>query len=472
LLQTVTLTIKMSQETNKNQEEKKKRIRKIPSKFQDFDTSKKPTTKEEEEEGELFQVKDINEEKKNENENGIKKQTKMVNKKSLLERLKKTVSNVKETNIIETKEEKNNETIEEKPIIKEEVKTKSKPVKVTEKRKKETENETETETDPEFKIIETPKKEDKKEKRPQRKKVKFDEDKSDLKPQLQQCFKILQDIKKDQWSWPFAEPVDIVALNIPDYYNVIKFPMDLKTIEKKLFSNKYEKVEDFATDMRRIWSNCYTYNAPTTDISLMAKKLDNVFEEKIKKLLETTESTILKKIVEVEEEKEEKKEEVVNKKKKPIKVQSNPSSNINNITSLSSSMDSRQMPFEEKKKLSNNISRLDSNKLAKVVEIIQSRAPRASSQATETEIEIDLDKLDNVTLRQIEKYVKQSLTKSRGSSNKKSTTTNVQIKKKENKQNEETESSESSSAEETNSDTDEENNNSAPVPITQGKTTN
>ena len=32
--------------------------------------------------------------------------------------------------------------------------------------------------------------------------------------------------------WPFAIPVDPVALNIPDYFDVIKQPMDLGTIRK------------------------------------------------------------------------------------------------------------------------------------------------------------------------------------------------------------------------------------------------
>ena len=72
-------------------------------------------------------------------------------------------------------------------------------------------------------------------------------------------------------------------------------------------------------------------------------------------------------------------------------------------------VDSRPMLFEEKKLLSANISELDAVKLTKVVEIIQSRAPKASSQSVESEIEIDLDKLDAVTLRQIEKYIKTAL---------------------------------------------------------------
>jgi len=110
--------------------------------------------------------------------------------------------------------------------------------------------------------------------------------------------------------------------------------------------------------------------------------------------------------------------------------------------------------------LSSNISKLDSMKLAKVVEIIQSRAPKASSQATETEIEIDLDKLDNVTLRQVEKFVKSATVVTKSKKNKSKNVSNISQNKDfitttPIKNNEETESSEGESSS-SGSDTDEE----------------
>jgi hypothetical protein len=474
-------------------EEKSKRIRRTPDKYNDFET---PKTTGKNDEG-LFHVTDLKEKtSKNEDKvEGIKKQNKMVDKKQLLERLKKIKSSV---STLSLNEEKVDESIKTENGIKEEKKVhveppkpevKSKPVsKTTPSRKKKEIEEDIYEPLTNLNKTKTPKEDTP---RPKRKKPKVDHNFDDLKPHMQLCYKLLQEIKKDEWSWPFAEPVDIVALNIPDYYSIIKYPMDLKTVETNIFSNKYETVQQFATDMRRIWTNCYTYNPPETDVSLMAKKLDTLFEEKFKKLVEQMDSSQYKnKVIEMEQqisnlkEKLEKTEnEEVSKKKKPIKVPNTSHLNNTGINLL----ENKQMTFEEKKKLSDNISKLDSNKLAKVVEIIQSRAPKASSQATETEIEIDLDKLDNVTLRQIEKHVKSALNKNR--TKKKRTSNNneqhsvekiVQNEKKEVKKNsEETESSEgeSSSGEETNSDTDEEkdqqtnntntNTNNIPNPITQ-----
>lgn len=36
---------------------------------------------------------------------------------------------------------------------------------------------------------------------------------------------------KDPRSYPFREPVDPILLGIPDYFDIIKSPMDLGTIE-------------------------------------------------------------------------------------------------------------------------------------------------------------------------------------------------------------------------------------------------
>jgi hypothetical protein len=42
--------------------------------------------------------------------------------------------------------------------------------------------------------------------------------------------------------WPFNEPVDIVKLEIPDYFDIVKRPMDFGTVKSNLNSNKYLKI--------------------------------------------------------------------------------------------------------------------------------------------------------------------------------------------------------------------------------------
>ncbi|KAI9804131.1 MAG: hypothetical protein M1825_001533 [Sarcosagium campestre] len=47
----------------------------------------------------------------------------------------------------------------------------------------------------------------------------------------------------------------------PDYYNIIKHPMDLGTMTKKLKSFAYKSKQDFVDDLNLIWANCLKYNA-------------------------------------------------------------------------------------------------------------------------------------------------------------------------------------------------------------------
>ncbi|KAH0552954.1 hypothetical protein GP486_006849 [Trichoglossum hirsutum] len=47
----------------------------------------------------------------------------------------------------------------------------------------------------------------------------------------------------------------------PDYYNVIKNPMDLGTMTKKLKQHAYKSKQEFVDDLNLIWANCLRYNA-------------------------------------------------------------------------------------------------------------------------------------------------------------------------------------------------------------------
>lgn len=46
----------------------------------------------------------------------------------------------------------------------------------------------------------------------------------------------------------------------PDYYNVIKHPMDLGTILKKVKAQAYKDKKAFKADLELIWDNCFIYN--------------------------------------------------------------------------------------------------------------------------------------------------------------------------------------------------------------------
>ena len=88
--------------------------------------------------------------------------------------------------------------------------------------------------------------------------------------------------RHEAYAWPFYKPVDVEALGLHDYFDVIKRPMDLGTIKSKLDGGKYLTAEGFAADMRLMFQNCYTYNPPDHDVVAMAKKLSQVFENRFR----------------------------------------------------------------------------------------------------------------------------------------------------------------------------------------------
>ena len=55
-------------------------------------------------------------------------------------------------------------------------------------------------------------------------------------------------------------------LTYQDYFNIVKRPMDMGTIKKKLEQNVYRTAKECVEDFRLMFSNCYLYNKPT-DVS-------------------------------------------------------------------------------------------------------------------------------------------------------------------------------------------------------------
>jgi bromodomain-containing factor 1 len=101
--------------------------------------------------------------------------------------------------------------------------------------------------------------------------------------ELRFCQQVIRELQKkihEPYSFPFLAPVDAVALNIPDYYKIIKQPMDLGTLDTKLKEQQYANADEFYADAKLIFKNCYKYNGPDSPVSGMAKQLEKVFDKK------------------------------------------------------------------------------------------------------------------------------------------------------------------------------------------------
>ncbi|CAG2121726.1 unnamed protein product, partial [Medioppia subpectinata] len=108
-----------------------------------------------------------------------------------------------------------------------------------------------------------------------------------MSEQMKYCSQILKELfakKHAGYAWPFYKPVDAELLQLHDYHEIIKNPMDLGTAKVKMENRQYRKPEEFASDVRLIFTNCYKYNPPDHEVVAMARKLQDVFEMKFAKM--------------------------------------------------------------------------------------------------------------------------------------------------------------------------------------------
>ncbi|XP_035763327.1 bromodomain testis-specific protein isoform X2 [Neolamprologus brichardi] len=332
-------------------------------------------------------------------------------------------------------------------------------------------------------------------KRPKKDLPLFEAKKVRLSEQLRCCNDILKELlskRHSAYAWPFYVPVDAAALGLHDYHDIIKHPMDLSTIKKKMDQREYGNAKEFAADVRLMFSNCYKYNPPSNEVVHMARKLQEVFEARYLKLpheaescqtphqqerekgnrngsLSTSESSDsksssseeefsseeiatqlanledqlkavsdqLKKFVQdpmmksrkrekLKKEKRSREKDIARLKNKSLKYKSV----VQRIaTSRSSSLKETRPPnlwesmedegsaplapitYQEKKQLKLDINKLPGDKLGKLVKIIHTRESCLRDSTLE-EIEVDFEMLKPSTLRALQRFVAECLTKS------------------------------------------------------------
>lgn len=108
--------------------------------------------------------------------------------------------------------------------------------------------------------------------------------KTKISTRMKFCGTIMRELmhkKHMQYSWPFLKPVDAVALGLTDYHDIIKKPMDLGTVKKKLDAGLYKSAEAFMAEVELVFQNCYKYNAAGSDVAILAKKLHKVYSSKL-----------------------------------------------------------------------------------------------------------------------------------------------------------------------------------------------
>eukprot|EP00200_Dunaliella_tertiolecta_P016325 CAMPEP_0202414358 /NCGR_PEP_ID=MMETSP1128-20130828/32540_1 /ASSEMBLY_ACC=CAM_ASM_000463 /TAXON_ID=3047 /ORGANISM="Dunaliella tertiolecta, Strain CCMP1320" /LENGTH=324 /DNA_ID=CAMNT_0049020757 /DNA_START=322 /DNA_END=1296 /DNA_ORIENTATION=+ len=104
----------------------------------------------------------------------------------------------------------------------------------------------------------------------------------DATPENLQRFmtRLLQEIERHEDAWPFKAPVS--KDEVPDYYDIIKDPVDLTLITSRLRrGDHYLNLDIFIADFKRMFTNCKIYNAADTIYYKIADKLEAFLDQYI-----------------------------------------------------------------------------------------------------------------------------------------------------------------------------------------------
>ncbi|KAE8728952.1 thymidylate kinase-like isoform X1 [Hibiscus syriacus] len=212
---------------------------------------------------------------------------------------------------------------------------------------------------------------------------------------MKQCEGLLKRLMGHQYGWVFNEPVDVVKLNIPDYFNVIKHPMDLGKIKKKIDSGGYASPWEFYDDVRLTFSNAMTYNPPGNDVHVMADALNKFFEvrwKNIEKKLPAVATQLIQSKAPAEDV-ETSKTILPAKKRKTISV-----------TQHVIPDPVKRMTDEEKHKLRVELESLLTEMPMHIIDFLREHSSNGRD-SEEEEIEIDIDDLSDNTLFILQKLL-------------------------------------------------------------------
>lgn len=184
---------------------------------------------------------------------------------------------------------------------------------------------------------------------------------------------VLKQCQQHPDGYPFVTPVDWKKLKCPDYPQIIKNPMDMSKVERRLHALQYSCADEFIDDMNLIWRNAMTYNQDMSPIHQMAKKLEDFFHESCNQAFGNS-----------------------HKRKRDDGYAS-----VRMPDEPTEEESTRPVTVEEKRDLNEKINMLESEDLGKMVEIIKARCPACIDMTSEDGIEIDIDLLEPGNLRYV-----------------------------------------------------------------------
>lgn len=225
---------------------------------------------------------------------------------------------------------------------------------------------------------------------------------------------------------------------LTDYPQIIKHPMDLGTIRTRLKKgNHYKTLYQVAEDVRLVWQNCMTYNADGSDFYKLAQSLQKRWDERYTKLLNECQA------------KQTPAASGGSKTANAAAVSNAASSNgagtaaagttttaatttPANVTSGSTGggafTSSEKVSLQERREFAKSLYSLSKEDLGKVLVEVDAKCPAALVRnASEDEIEFNIDKIPASVLQELTRFVKSTAANATTTTN---TTGNTKTTKK------------------------------------------
>lgn len=96
------------------------------------------------------------------------------------------------------------------------------------------------------------------------------------------CIEIIDNLLTHPISEIFLYPIDPQIDNVPDYFDIIKKPMDFTTVKNNLKEGIYTNFVDFKKDVEQIFENAKLYNGIPSLPAMMADELARIFKKLIR----------------------------------------------------------------------------------------------------------------------------------------------------------------------------------------------
>jgi len=183
---------------------------------------------------------------------------------------------------------------------------------------------------------------------------------------------LLKGLEQMDESVEFLHPVDYKGLGLDDYPLIIKIPMDLSTVKKKVKAAKYQETKEALADIQMIWDNCRTYNMSDSvrHRQAIAKQAD-IMEKHTKRLC--------------------------GKLKIEYDVPKARKRNRDDADLLRTG----EIKFEEKVDFCERVKQATFETLSKLVKRVQDACPQAAESLDEDKVQIKVDLLDRETFNEL-----------------------------------------------------------------------